>query len=280
MKRLGNNNIKALCIFRKDKQPKEERNFRDRNLIVACEVVSDLLNIGLKGIDIAKGNTRLTKLIGEYVDMKLLVKHRKILPQEHHENRSSSEAPQSRTLLEQVAKNQHQDALVGGRPREHSSQQAIKPATKLTSVTTLPGTQEPIQRDRGSQESLSTSTKHSANEHRAASKAAPNHIGHLSPSANSARKRQNTGNEGGFSSIPLINSCTVTVRDSETPCNGKSGQHNQHPEGALNHQAVASQSLQSSGRTNNHDSHATLGTGRVAISPHQEPDEEQQSRSL
>ncbi|OAL57283.1 hypothetical protein IQ07DRAFT_638633 [Pyrenochaeta sp. DS3sAY3a] len=79
----------------------------------------------------------------------------------------------------------------------------------------------------------------------------------VSPREADIRERQRIENGGKL---------TVTVGDGETPCNSNSWPHTRHPEGVLNH--VAAQNLQS-GRTNYHDSHATLGTG----------DEEQEASS-
>lgn len=284
--RLTEDDIQALCLFRKDKRTDREREFRSRDFIIACEVVSDLLAIGLKVIDIAKGSTRLTKLIGKYVDMKSLVEHGSILPIEHSENGSSSEAPQPPTL--QIVENQHADTPVGGRSQEkhRHSRQVIESATKATSVRTLPGAQQSSQPARSYPDSLPT--RHSANERRYVSKVTIPSPGDLpAPSDNSPRKRQKLSNEGGLSSVPPISSFTVMTGDNGTTCTGSVGPHDRHPEGALNHQviscdldaSIASRSLRSSGRTNNHDSHARLGIGRAAIQ-RQDRGESQEGRSL
>ncbi|KAF2818179.1 hypothetical protein CC86DRAFT_472984 [Ophiobolus disseminans] len=95
--RLTDDDIEALCIFRKIERLDAERDFRGRDCIVACEIVSDLVHIGLEPTDIAKGSTRLTKFMGQHVDMESLVRHGKVLPKEHLEVGANSARKRHKT---------------------------------------------------------------------------------------------------------------------------------------------------------------------------------------
>jgi hypothetical protein len=196
-----------------------------------------------------------------------------------HENGSrSSEASQSPTVHEQIVQNRWDIALVSTRSQEQH----------------LNGRQEaPVQPDQSFQKSPPTSNEPSANEHQATSRAVTpvngfKHI--LEVGANSVRKRHKTGNED----VPTLYSDTPPAGRSETPCDGNVGPVGRVGQsgGVSSDQAVtacsidamvASQSLPSSRRTSNHNSHASssrLGTGRAAKSLRQGCDEEEEGKSL
>jgi hypothetical protein len=199
-------------------------------VVIAYEFVSDLCVLGFTDTTIAKGSTRLTRLIGEYVDMESLVLNGVLLPRKHENGLRSSEASQLPTVHEQIVQNPWEVTLVGGRSQDQhlNSRQVIESAmnpisvsralvatTTTTATTTtigpepkintgvpsdisLPGTQAPIQPDQSFHERPPTSIEPPANEHRAASRAATpaNSFKHrLALGAHSARKMHKTGNE-------------------------------------------------------------------------------------
>jgi hypothetical protein len=247
--------------------------------------------------------------------MESLVLNGVLLPRKHENGSRSSEASQSPTVHEQIVQNpwevcgrsQDQHLIIESAMNPISVSRALVATTTATATTTtgpepemnigvpsnitLPGTQAPIQPDQSFQESPPTSIVPPANEHRAASRAATlaNSFKHrLAFGAHSARKRQKTGNED----VPTL--CSDTTGHSETPCDGNVGPDSRvrHSGGVPNHQAVtacsndaivASQSLQLSRRTSNHNSHASSsrwGIGQAVTSQSQNCDEEQEGKSL
>ncbi|RMZ74113.1 hypothetical protein GMOD_00004957 [Pyrenophora seminiperda CCB06] len=284
--RLTDNDVEALCIYRQEKHPDIDRHYRDQDLDIAYELVSDLRVLGFTDTTIAKGNTRLTKLIGEHVDMESLVLHGVLLPRKHLNGRQVIESAMnsisvSRALVATITMTA--TTIVGPE---------LEMNIGVPSNITLPGTQAPIQPDQSFQENPPTSIEPPANEHQAANREATPANGfkhHLTVGANSARKRHKTGNED----VPTPCNDTATAGHSETPCDGNVG-----PDGRVrqsgsvpNHQAVtacstdamiALQSLESSRRTSNHNSHVSSsrwGTGRAATSQRQDYDAEQEASS-
>jgi hypothetical protein len=62
---LNDKEITALCEYRKIKMPDEERVSRNADIEVATSLRNGLQALGFQPADIARGSTRLTRLICE-----------------------------------------------------------------------------------------------------------------------------------------------------------------------------------------------------------------------
>jgi hypothetical protein len=139
IKKFNEEEMQALCMYRKDKYPSVESQSRSQDFTVACNLISDLRALGLTNASIAKCRTRLTKLICEYVDEGPLAQSGEILQKEHHENGSRHcETLQSPTTHEHTAENRHEDTPVSTRPqKQHLNGRQVSESAEILATTSI-----------------------------------------------------------------------------------------------------------------------------------------------